>query len=196
MITVAAVEGTELHHQYPGQSGPQRCYVELDARTGELGAESNPEIGNAYPFDVHHGHRIRWSIPALKAPVANVLLEEIAPIADRIVAGYERVWDGSNNVARYTDDARAAEEEIGRLCEATRGDGGELVIWDASDWYAPLGTREQQARELGITASTTDAELEAIGEREEATAATEVDGVEEIAEYLVKLRDHAIEACS
>ena len=88
-ITVRPVAGTELYTRYPGQSAAQSCHVELDAERGTLSAASNPEIGNAVPMAVHHGRVLRWQIQPLRADAANALLAEIAPLAERVVAGYE-----------------------------------------------------------------------------------------------------------
>ena len=189
-MEIKNVEGTSLYQRYPGQSEAQDCYVELDARgEGELCARTNPEIGNAIPFDVYHGHVQRWTISPLRADAANALLAKIEPLAERVVAGYGTRWDGNNQVADYDDDAAKAIDEIEELCDNAGGEGEDLEVWQASDWFDALGTREMQARELGITASTTDDELIAISLRAVADAENEgVDELEGLNEHLAALR--------
>jgi hypothetical protein len=198
-ITTHSVTGTELHHRYPSQTSPQGVAVYLDCETGDLSAETNPEIGNAVPVREYHGHVLAWTIPALKAGPANDLLAEIEPLAERVCDGYSSEWDGNNHVARFDDDAREAIEAIEALCEravsdAENGDG--LNVWEASDWFGGVGSLAMQADALGITADTTDEELAAIVTREEETAAgePECDGIEGCAEHLERVRQAAIDA--
>ncbi len=193
-ITISAVAGSDLYSKYPHETSHQPCFVELDCRTGALSAEVDPEIGNARPFDVHYGHRIRWTIPALKAAVANALLEEISPLAARICEGYDTRWDGHNTVAELDADAVAAEEQIEALCERAGGEGDEVVVWQADDWYAVLGTMAVQAEDLGVTSESTDEQLAAIAEREAARAEAEgVDEIDGLRDYLDQLRESARE---
>jgi hypothetical protein len=189
--------GTSLHHRYPRQTSPQDCYVQLDCETGKLLADWNGEIGNAVPVRVHHGHVQRWGIPALRDGAANALLEEIAPLAERVVAGYDSEWDGNNHVAAFDDDASEAIVEISALCERAEGDAQEdgVRVWDAADWYGGVGDHDAQRRSLGITAATTDAELDAIETREDESAkGNECDEIEGHAKHLHMLRDEAREA--
>ena len=129
----------DLYCRYPHQTSPQPCHVYLDAAHERLGAEYDSEIGNAVPMAVHHGHVCRWSIPALRDAAVEALLAEIVPLAERVIAGYESVWDGHNNVARYDADATDAISEIEALCEAAGHDEGQmLMVWQAADWLAGL----------------------------------------------------------
>jgi len=50
-----------------------------------------------------------------------------------------------------------------------------MDAWDAEDWYTPLGGDAQVARHLGITANTTDEELDDVYYRENEVA--KIDGV-------------------
>ena len=67
-------------------------------------------------------------------------------------------------------------------------------MWAASDWFASF-TDKALARDLGITAKTTDDELSNIAFREEQTALDSdgCDGVEGVVEYLTKIRDWLVE---
>ncbi|MFI8191409.1 helix-turn-helix domain-containing protein [Streptomyces sp. NPDC085946] len=156
---------TELYRHYDGQYEPQGAYIELDTQNETLLATYNSEIGNAIPFTVYHGLDRRYSIPILTADAANRIMHEIAPLADRIIAGTEAVWDGNNTVAELTDDARAAEEEIEKLLgcgyysnqDPPFEDEDLVGVWDIDG-----AVNGQEASEYGITADTTDARLEEI----------------------------------
>lgn len=183
-----------LYRRYPGQTSPQGCYVELDCRTGELSAATNAELGSAVPSAVWHGHCVRWPILPLKALAAERLLQELAPLAQRVVDGYECVWDGSNHVAHRTHDAREAIQEITGVCGARSEDEEScLRVWDAGDWLHAIGSRADQRQVLGVTAATTDAELEALAESLKGDAAAEgVDVLEGVQRYLEGLRKDAL----
>lgn len=189
-ITVTEVEGDALHRQYRGQGAPQPCFVELDCDTDTLSAAYNPEIGNGVPVAVWHNRAVRWPIPALTAESANGLLAEILPEAERVLAGYECVWDGHNHVGRYTEDAREAIEAVQSQSDRD-WDGQTIEVWDAGDWYGAVGGHDSQRHDLGITAATTDDELAAIETREDGQAHPRV--IEGLAHHLTMLRDEAIE---
>lgn len=156
----------DLYHRYYSQTNPQPCYIKLDCKTGRLCADWNAEIGTSVPISVWHGHDQRWSIPALHDHVADELLEELAPLCQRIVDGYECEWDGSNHVARFTPDADAARDEIDGMLYRREWDDSEVIaVWDAGDW---LGLDD-----YGITAKTSDEELDAKAEEIEAEAEAE-----------------------
>ena len=121
--------------RYPGQTSPQSAYIELDLQNKTLAAYYNSEIGNAVPFSVWHGHDRRYWVPSdASAHDLNTLMAEIAPVASRLYDGYESEWNGSNHVARLTEDAEEAELEIEAIIErfiweeSMRYDG-----WD--EWY-------------------------------------------------------------
>lgn len=188
-IQTKPVVGTELYHRYPRETEPQGVFVELDARTGHLTASFDPEVGSGTPTDVWNGHVVRWTIPPLRADAANRLLAEVAPLAERVVAGYSVRWDGNNHVAKFTKDAATAIDEIERLCDGVQGAGGEVVVWDGAEFFGALGSYRVQAAELGVVATTTDEELRALAERERANATNNgIDGVEGVVEHLEKLR--------
>lgn len=159
-------EWDALYCQYPGQTNQQDCYLELDCRTGLLTATYNAEIGNAIPFSVYHGHDRRWGIPCLTADAANALMAEIAPLAERVLAGYRGEFDGNNVVARLSEDAVAAEAEIESVIDALHVDETNGVSGvEADEWLADCRP--------DITADTTDEELRTLAAKLEAEAAVE-----------------------
>lgn len=193
-IKIKLVTGNGLYLKYPVETSPQPCFVELDARTGALSASANAIIGSGQPMDVFNGHALRWKIPALRTEIANALLAEIAPLAERIVRGYESRWNGQSTVGHYSEDATAAIEEVERACDCFEDDAAaRIVIWQAPAWFGVLGSESAQASELGIVSSTTDEQLETIAASEIAKA-DEVDDIEGIVDYLKGLRDATREA--
>lgn len=161
---------TELYRHYDGQSEPQPAYIELDTQAGTLYADYNAEIGNAIPFSVYHGLDRRYGIPVLTGEAANRVMQEIAPLAERIVAGTEAVWDGSNTVAELSDDALAAEEELeahlGLPSQEYGYTAGPNQGFDESDlvavWDIEGATNGCEVDEYDITADTTDDRLNEI----------------------------------
>jgi hypothetical protein len=134
VVKFDATEKAPVFHKYPKRNAPQGAYIELDCKTGRLAADWNAEIGNAIPFSVHHGHDRRYSISSsMSATAINELLDELAPIAQRIIDGYDAKWDGNNNVAVLNEDAQAAETE---LIEAIgdEEDQPKIEVWDVQDW--------------------------------------------------------------
>lgn len=194
-ITVVSVVDTdELFHHYPGQVRHQPCRGYLDCCRGRLGASYDPEIGNNIPADEYHGHTQVWTIPCLRAEAANALLAAVAPLAERVVDGYEDLWDGSNWRAVFDEDAQAAIREIEALCDAA--DPSDAVrAWDAGDWLTASGgvSREAVRAEFGISAETSDEELSAIEARVEAEALAtgEADVLTGTGAFLRRLRDES-----
>lgn len=188
-----------LYRRYHSQTSPQGCYIELDLRSETLSADYDSEVGNAVPFTVFHGFERRYSIPALTGSAADELMTQIAPLADRILADWEEVWDGNNHVARLGDDAQAAEEEvltvIGHDPEGGDTDPTDLVtVWDVDS--ACNGTEVQ---DYGITADTTDERLDEIEEEIRKSLAEVSDSdvvvLDGVAEYLRDKRaELAVEA--
>jgi antitoxin (DNA-binding transcriptional repressor) of toxin-antitoxin stability system len=129
MVSIKPVTESLLH-VYPRQSEPQDCFISLDTRDGELTADWNPEIGNAVPSDVYHGFVRRYPIPVLQPATVNALMESIAPLAQRVIDGTERHWNGANHVARLSDAARDAEAEI----EQSLPVEGDVETAEAYEW--------------------------------------------------------------
>ncbi|MER6109285.1 hypothetical protein [Streptomyces hirsutus] len=167
---IACTSPTELFRHYDGQTEAQDAYIELDLANGTLLADYNGEIGNAVPFTVYHGIDRRYAIPILTGDAANRVMEEIRPLAERILADSEIEWDGNNNVAKLGPDALAAEEALeARLGLPTESGGYRNEPnqgFDDSDLVAVWGidgaTNGCEAEEYGITRETTDERLDEI----------------------------------
>jgi hypothetical protein len=158
-VNIEEVCGNDLYEHYYGQTDAQDCQVVLDCETGRLWAEACSGR-NGVPVKEYHRVWLTWSIERLKASVANDLLAEIAPLAQRILGGFEATWDGHNHVGEYTTEAETASDDINELCLRCNDPTDCLQVWDAFDWLNDLS-----AAALGITAETTDDDLDAIADR-------------------------------
>jgi hypothetical protein len=190
-----------LHCRYPGQEAPQDCYVYLDTETGELGAEYDAKIGSGGPASVYYGRTLRWRIPVLTAHAANALLDRLVPAAQTLVDGWVTEWDGFNTIGRPAPGARGqiaqeARDLIAEDCGDAEDGGGvdwsieDLVVEiDAAEWFV----EGDDAVSLGVTAQTTDAELERIATASCSEAASAGDAGHQVlmgaVEWLTAARD-------
>ena len=113
---------SSIYCQYDGQCQPQDCYIEIDLDNSKIEASYNGEIGNAVPMAVWHNRISRYEIPCIFPATADELMKELLPLAERMEAGYESIWDGSNYVGSLTEDAQAASDEIERICQEVEGE--------------------------------------------------------------------------
>lgn len=169
---IRCTEPTELHRHYDGQSEAQDAYIELDLRQSSLLADYNSEVGNAVPFTVRYGFERRYSIPVLTGEAANRVMDEIAPVASRVLADWEEIWDGNNRVARLGEAAEAAEAEIMERLGLSMGYGErefENQGFDDCDvvgqWDIDGATNGCEVEEYGITSETSDERLDEIERR-------------------------------
>lgn len=112
--------------------------------------------------------------------------DEFKPLTDRIIAGAERHWNGSNTVIRLSEDAQEAEAELQqRLAAVTPlpNPSGCAGYWKAEDWFAEAGAH------LGIGPDTTDEELATIAQREQDAADSDGVVIGDCAAFLGQVRD-------
>ena len=147
-----------LYTQYGGQTSAQPAHISLDVRTGDLKAETNYEIGTAVPFDVWHGVIQRYGINnELTYTEINELMDELAPLAQRVIDGAEVGYNTQANLtASFSDDAQEAIESIEDKCEDIETTSGG--VWQAEQWFAQVSAEEA----YGLTAKTTESELKTI----------------------------------
>ena len=123
-----------LYVRYDRQTKAQPAHIELQ-QDGTLSAGVCGEIGNAVPEDVWHGRRLWWGIAAeMTGAAVAELLQEIAPLAQRVLDGWDEKWDGNNNVGTLTDDAQEAHDEIEAVCNETGKSEDRASVWDAAEW--------------------------------------------------------------
>lgn len=183
---------SSLYRRLPGQLRPQPCIVELDCQSGTLTARYDECGPGEWTSAQWLGFTMHWLIPCLTAKAATELLDEVAPLASRVVNGWRREWDGSQHVGRLSPDAESASETIDALIDTwdwTEED--QVQVYDAADWLCPHGDAAAR-QELNITGATTDGELWDMMIQVEAEAAPIVlDGT---LRALKELRDEARDA--
>lgn len=200
---------TELFRQYTSQDKPQPTYIELDLRSGTMLADYEGDIeGNVTSRDVRAGYVRRWAIPVLTAEAANRTMDEIAPLADRMLSDWEekRDWQRDRVIPVLGDDAYAAEEEIEDHLGVNLGCTGSLHDnqgFGPSDlvqvWDLDGATNGDEVAMFGITADTSDERLEEIENwiaQQLAEISDESSGVivtPGLGEYLRERRDALIE---
>lgn len=144
------IETTQLHCHHNGQVVQQPCYVTFNCVNGELTAEYDPNIdgGHTTVSEVRCLSK-GWPIPCLTMDAANRLLDEIAPLAQRVLDGADTEWSRWQNayVGVYSDDAKLAEEEIAKLCSETE-DLSTLSTGDTDYWF--IDGSEEALRDLGL----------------------------------------------
>lgn len=166
-LTIKPVlEEFDLACWYPRQMGPQPCHIGVDLLTRIMWATYNPEIGNAVPMDVWHGH-VRWyAIPPLRAGAATALMEDWEQLARRVCDGYQSIWDGQNYVARLSDDGYKAHEKLEALSVTMDYDPTDIIeMCPAYDWFYEVRDKVigKANNELEVLADEWKADAEADG---------------------------------
>lgn len=142
-----------VYAQYGGQCMPQPAYLELDIRDGKLTADYSGEVGNAVPSSVWHDLVLRFKLmPETTADQIEKIINENAEMLQKILDGAEVVWNGSNWVGQFTDEAQDVIDSINQqdlfVCEA---EGGmiELAEWIEDKPFPTDGqTLEQFAEDI------------------------------------------------
>ncbi len=162
-VTIRRVAGPHaLYHKYPREIGPQPAYVQLDCEDGDLSADYSAEVGgNSMPESVWHERTLRWTIPTLTDTAANRLMDELLPLARRIVAGYQTRWDGNNDVGTFTADARDAADAAASICDDYGTEEDLVLVWYAEDWFEGDGRENgiEHVVEKGLAHDSTDADI-------------------------------------
>lgn len=151
--------------------------LHFDPEDGSLWIETIYQSEVARPAEIWYGRVLCWEIPiTTNAVTLSTALNagEFDDLLSLIVAGYSVRWNGNSHVGELTETAEDASSEMQeRLDGYSETLGTGAGFWDASDWFDPLGYDPAQWEREGLTATTTDAELEAIAERFEAEAKAE-----------------------
>lgn len=117
---------------YSGQLQPQPAFVQID-EDGRVWAGYCPDIGNGVPMSVWYRHDLRVSInPELSSGEIECFLldTKIQALLERIVAGHDIEWDGSNWIGSLTGDARAALDALTVAAEELTPEQGVIGAAD------------------------------------------------------------------
>ncbi|GAB0154657.1 hypothetical protein [Marinobacterium sp. BA1] len=102
-----------LYCQFEGELGPQPAFITLNPDTREVSADYTSELGTGIPMTVWHNLELRFPVLASVSGEALVdFCREQTELFGRICDGFESVWDGSNYVGRYTEDAVNAQDDL------------------------------------------------------------------------------------
>lgn len=164
-VTVSPVAGgpTALQRRDPGQSRSRQCWLVLEFATGTLRVVHGPGlVGDPEPIlpdDVVDGPYVGWRVPAMLADDATALMRQLAPLAQRVLAGctVARGWMViPNGAAQYA--SHEIVTEIGELEDALI-----LGYQDPVDyWYDLLDTEIGDVSiytGLGLAPDATDEDL-------------------------------------
>lgn len=153
-----------LYHRYPGQTGPQPAYVQLD-EDGDVTADWSGEIGNAVPMHVWHGRTLRWGVSeSVRCDVlAELLRGDALPLLERIYAGHSVEWNGHNHVGRLDNDAQEASDALERMLADLSGEAHQAQVWDVGDWLQCSLDQVWTDQPLADAAEAVDADAAAQG---------------------------------
>lgn len=183
-----------LFCHYPGQHCRQDVGMTIDLESGILTCQYDPLVGGGSSEALFHRRALWIPMECLIADKANALMDEVKPLADRILAGASIDWNGNNHVGTLNDDATAALDELSDRIAPEAGDPNDdstVSEYDADDWFSGEGRTTAIAR-LGLTADSTDDELAAMAAAEQAEAIASCPGhmvLTGIKEWLTATRD-------
>lgn len=183
-MEINTVQTPSLRERIASTDPAWNAYFWLRCEDGVFGVETRHESQNAREAREVYGHIQAWRIDNTTDETA--LTEYFttgngAALVARVVAGYSPEWNGNNMVARFTEDSAEAVASIGSYCEnaATL----EVSYCDAVDWFY------EARNEMGITAASTDAEIESLAEKLNREAESSGVIVRGTAEYLESIRE-------
>ena len=175
---------------YPGQFPRQMpIYLKIDWGSAVVYAEArNYQIGGT-PIDEWRGETSVYSLPDdVDATKLNSFVAERMDVITKIADGYATRWDGNNYVPDFsavTDLKEELDDEFGNLDDSV--DRIDEYMFTEPDEY--FGCNGENLDPRTVTATTTDAEIDAIADRlseEAARNGVVFDG--DVTEYLSQLR--------
>lgn len=187
IIKIDTVPEADPYHASTGGT----TYTELEIQAGGKVFVTQECRTGSTPLDVWNGVVLTAGLPHVDENYLREFLTDNEDI-QKIIDGMDTVWNGSNHVGKHTDEAMVAFDE---LVEEINSWGDFYSRWSADEW---LG--QNTPTELGVSAKTTDAELEVIAEELEQSPEDGdiIDGCRvivddgEILEYITRLRDDLI----
>jgi len=124
------VEAPLWHTYSQDRSNPLPAYISLNCQTGRLSGGCG--AGDSVPLEVWQGKERRYDITqSLSAAKLNDLFAEIAPLAQRVVNGYDSIWNGNEYFAEFTADAKKAEMKIITIIDSYEDD---ILVCNVDDY--------------------------------------------------------------
>lgn len=142
VIRLSDSDVTALYRRFPDMSAPQPCRLSLNLDDGSFSASYDDHRGSQATRPADQGRVLRWSIPCLTAIAANNVLEELAWLAEQVLAadaagGELRLhagmtWDGRSWRAMALNDDAAFNAHLIKLrCRTLTGRAGN----PGDPWY-------------------------------------------------------------
>lgn len=135
-----------------------------------LRADERTAGDTVVPGRVHHRRDLVWRqvLPAWTLVVADAaklaaIADVARPLLERVAAGHSVRWDDRNMVGALTDDAEDAAGDVAQLIETADWTDAGVEAVEADAWVS-------EAVREGITADTTDDEIEEIAARDDTRA--------------------------
>lgn len=102
-----------VYCHYVGQFEPQRAYISLDIENGEVDACYNSDIGNCKTAKVWNRLELHFDINpyTFTDKIADLISENMDKF-QAILDGSEIVWNGSNYIGKFDDDAEKIIEKF------------------------------------------------------------------------------------
>ncbi|NCC96731.1 MAG: hypothetical protein EOM02_07800 [Synergistales bacterium] len=143
----------EFYFRYEGQCNAQPVYLYLDLEDGELFVSTWESDENSFPAATFNGTLRRWEWSGVPTPdQANDLMEKVAPLGQKMLDDSEVEFIDGNWTGTLGEEAESAERAIEKALD---DEWGRVCEMDPSEYFGDLV-------ELGITAETTDKEIEKI----------------------------------
>ena len=196
-----------LYRQYEGQNQPQDAYIEIDPRGDQISvsAEISTSVGSGCSMDVWHGRVYRIDIPS--PMILGRELEDYLNSVDfwgqvlDLCEDYKELWDGSNMVGRWNDDASdivyQIQAELFELECARYYDGSEWVE-DSVTYHDAEGNEVHHAcdatsarydsgtLDVAITADTVDRIVDDARSTVDDCGDVIVEGIQDAVEYILE----------
>ncbi len=154
------------------RTNPIRPILEVDWSTSRTIIYGRHQSERGQSMRAFNGHESTYQLPEVDALDIRARLEEALPAIRAACEQYYSRWDGSNHVAAFrdldestsvagavwdVDGARARAETAIYSAIEQCSTSAPVGYFDASDWIA-----NDSEREIGLTALTTDDELDAL----------------------------------
>lgn len=133
-----------LYMKIKGDAFPAYAFIELRPED-EILTAGYQRNGAGAPKDLYFDRMFRWQVPAqISGETLEELLENIRPLAERIIEGYEKCWRENKKefFGQLTADAQEAAEKIAELCQEAKDAPENHESGTCEEWLAGFSDME------------------------------------------------------
>lgn len=143
-------------------------------KNGAIYFDSQHPSENSIPVSEWHGHESTWELPKVCAFDIQAEIEKVQDRIKDLAETYESEWDGNNHIAKFPEDLY--NDVMAEIFQAVENlsTAEPCDYWDPYDYWQAY-TSEQVAAEIGLTAESTQEEIEDMAL--EMAASVDIDGV-------------------